>query len=95
MLAVAQRAIDNEQHEIGIGDPKFASVQLPIGIGDSLYTLIVHGQAFGLAGGDTFDFATHGFANGVPATNALKAMPSKDHARSWSRTKLHSPSSAV
>jgi hypothetical protein len=52
-------------YEIGIGNPKFASVQLPIGIGDSLYTLIVHGQAFGLAGGDTFDFAAHGFANGV------------------------------
>ena len=52
-------------YEIGTGDPKFASVQLPIGIGDSLYTLIVHGQAFALAGGDTFDFAAHGFANGV------------------------------
>jgi hypothetical protein len=52
-------------YEIGDGDPKFASVQLPIGIGDSRYTLIVHGQAFALAGGDTFDFAAHGFANGV------------------------------
>src|SRR5213078_618629 len=36
-------------YEIGTSDPKFASVQLPIGIGDSLYTLIVHGQAFALA----------------------------------------------
>jgi hypothetical protein len=52
-------------YEIGDGDPKFASVQLPIGIGDSLYTLIVHGHAFDLAGGDVFHFVAHGFAKGV------------------------------
>jgi len=52
-------------YEIGAGDPKFASVQLPIGIGDNRYTLIVHGKAFALAGGESFDFAAHGFANGV------------------------------
>ena len=69
LLAVSERFERNFafscDYEIGTGDPKFASVQLPIGIGDSLYTLIVHGQAFALAGGDTFDFAAHGFANGV------------------------------
>jgi hypothetical protein len=52
-------------YAIGDGNPMFAAVQLPIGIGNSLYTLIIHGQAFGLAGGDVFDFRTHGFPNGV------------------------------
>ena len=52
-------------YEIGIGDPKFASVRLPIGIGDNRYTLIVHGQAFALVGGEFFDFAAHGFTKGV------------------------------
>jgi uncharacterized membrane protein len=54
-------------YAIGAGDPFFGSVRLPIGIGDSLYTLIVGGQSFTLAGGDLFDFTTHGFANGVAA----------------------------
>jgi hypothetical protein len=52
-------------YAIGPGNPMFASVQLPIGIGNSLYTLITHGRSFGLAGGDVFDFRTHGFPNGV------------------------------
>lgn len=52
-------------YETGSGDPKFASVRLPIGVGDNRYTLIVHGQTFALAGGDRFDFAAHGFTKGV------------------------------
>jgi hypothetical protein len=52
-------------YEIGAGNPKFASVRLPIGIGDNRYTIIVHGQAFTLVGGELFDFADHGFAKGV------------------------------
>ncbi len=52
-------------YAIGDGDPKIASVQLPIGIGDSQCTLLVHGQSFAVAGGQTFDLAAHGFPNGV------------------------------
>jgi uncharacterized membrane protein len=52
-------------YAIGDGNPMFATVRLPIGIGNSLYTLIAHGRSFGLAGGDLFDFRTHGFPNGV------------------------------
>lgn len=52
-------------YRIGAGDPLFASVMLPIGIGDSLYTLTVGGQMFAVAGGDLFDFRTHGFLLGV------------------------------
>jgi len=43
----------------------FATVRFPIGIGDSLYTVVVHGRSFGVAGGDVFDFRTHGFPKGV------------------------------
>lgn len=49
----------------GAGDPNFATVELPIGIGDSLYTLSVGGLEFLLAGGDVFDFRNHGFLAGV------------------------------
>jgi uncharacterized membrane protein len=50
----------------GAGDPLFASVTLPIGIGDSLYTLGFDGMSFTLAGGVTFDFTTY-FAEGIGA----------------------------
>ena len=49
----------------GDGDPNFASVSLPIGIGDSLYKLIVGELEFDLAGGVVFDFIANGFAGGV------------------------------
>jgi probable HAF family extracellular repeat protein len=49
----------------GAGDPNFASVSLPIGIGDSLYKLIVGELEFDLAGGEVFDFIANGFAGGV------------------------------
>jgi probable HAF family extracellular repeat protein len=49
----------------GAGDPNFASVSLPIGIGDSLYKLIVGELEFDLAGGVVFDFIANGFAGGV------------------------------
>src|SRR5205823_10045769 len=52
-------------YEIGDSDPLFATVRLPIGIGDSLYVLVVHGTSFLLAGGDQFDFRANGFDNGV------------------------------
>lgn len=52
-------------YAIGAGDPLFASVTLPIGIGDNFFTIAVGGQSFTVAGGSVFDFTTHGFASGV------------------------------
>lgn len=49
----------------GTGDPLFASVTLPVGIGQAQFALTVAGQSYGLYGGDEFDFATHGFPDGV------------------------------
>jgi len=54
-------------YAIAPGDPLFASVRLPIGIGDNLYSLEVEGQTFDLAAGVLFDFLAHGFAGGVSA----------------------------
>ena len=52
-------------YRIGKKNPRFATVRLPIGIGDSRYTLKVGGKRFTLAGGDLFDFREHGFRKGV------------------------------
>ena len=52
-------------YAIGKGDPRIAKVQLPIGIGDSLYVVKVGGRKFAVAGGEWFDFRAHGFAAGV------------------------------
>lgn len=53
------------EYEIGMGDPQFATVRLPIGIGDNQYTLIVNGKTFPLAAGVLFDFLEHGYPAGV------------------------------
>lgn len=53
------------------GNPNFASVTLPIGIGDDQYTLLVNGIAFAVAGGDTFDFTAHGWSGGVSGFSVL------------------------
>lgn len=53
------------EYEIGSGDPQFATVRLPIGIGDNQYTLIVNGKTFPLAAGVLFDFSEHGYTAGV------------------------------
>lgn len=53
-------------YAIGKGDPRIATVQLPIGVGDSLYGLKVGGRKFVVAGGEWFDFRAHGFPDGVP-----------------------------
>ncbi|HZZ94342.1 MAG TPA: hypothetical protein VFE23_17405 [Usitatibacter sp.] len=53
------------EYATGRGDLAFATVRLPIGIGDSRYTLIVNGHSFALAGGELFDFRAHGYPNGV------------------------------
>jgi probable HAF family extracellular repeat protein len=54
-------------YAVGLGDPLFASLRLPIGIGDNLFELLVEGQTFDLPAGVLFDFIAHGFANGVSA----------------------------
>ena len=51
----------------GTGDPKFASVRLPIGIGDGFYRVKVRGRKFTLAGGELLDFRANGFPDGVDA----------------------------
>lgn len=52
-------------YRIGIGNPRFTSVRLPIGIGDSRYVLIVNGRQHPLSGGELFDFRAHGYPSGV------------------------------
>ena len=52
-------------YAIGKRDPRIAKVQLPIGIGDSLYVVKVDGRRWVVAGGQWFDFRTHGFPRGV------------------------------
>jgi len=52
-------------YRIGKENPRIATVQLPIGIGDSLYRLKVEGRRFTLAGGELFDFRANGFRRGV------------------------------
>ena len=52
-------------YAIGRHDPRIASVQLPIGVGDSLYALKVDGRKFVVTGGEWFDFRAHGFPHGV------------------------------
>lgn len=49
----------------GTGDPLFTTVRLPVGIGDSQYTLIVNHKEYPLPGGQLFDFTEHGFPGGV------------------------------
>lgn len=52
-------------YAVGKHDPRVAQVQFPIGIGDSNYLLKVGGAKFVVAGGQWFDFRTHGFPDGV------------------------------
>lgn len=65
------------QYQIGAGDPNFQSVVLPIGIGDSLYTLSTcDGTSLGtVAGGTTYDFGSGGLScfdvNGISASAGL------------------------
>jgi hypothetical protein len=53
------------EYDTGVGNPAFATVRLPIGIGDNQFTLVVGGKLFPLPAGQLFDFRTHGFPNGV------------------------------
>ena len=53
--------------ELGKKDPRFASVRLPLGIGNNKYVLVVGHKAFDLNAGQLFDFRTHGYKKGVKA----------------------------
>ena len=50
---------------IGKKDPLFATVRLPLGIGDNKYVLVVDRKAYDLNAGQLFDFQAHGHKNGV------------------------------
>ena len=63
-------------YAIGRKDPLFASVRLPIGVGDSMYLLKVEGRRFPLAGGVLFDFRAHGFRKGVRSFRVACIEPS-------------------
>ena len=52
-------------YEIGKKDPRFASVRLPLGIGDNKYVLVVGNKGFDLNAGQLFDFRAHGYKKGV------------------------------
>jgi hypothetical protein len=60
----------------GAGNPNFATVTLPFGIGDNLYTLLVGGKAFSLSGNQTFDFRLAGFSKGVSSFQVIGIEPS-------------------
>ena len=55
------------RYRVGKKDPLFATVRLPIGVGDSSYRVKVKGRKFTVAGGELFDFRTHGAPHGVKA----------------------------
>src|SRR3989454_206731 len=53
-------------YALGKPDPRFASVRLPLGIGNK-YVLVVRHKAFAVNAGQLFDFRAHGFKKGVNA----------------------------
>src|SRR5882672_9485215 len=53
-------------YALGEHDPRFASVRLPLGIGNK-YVLVVRHKAFAVNAGQLFDFRAHGFERGVKA----------------------------
>jgi probable HAF family extracellular repeat protein len=52
-------------YAVGAADPLFATVRLPFGIGDNVYTVIAAGRSFSVSANEQFDFRSHGFPNGV------------------------------
>lgn len=52
------------EYKTGAGDPNFASVLLPTGIGDNLYTIkLADGTLHAVTGGSVFQFASGGVSN--------------------------------
>jgi len=54
-------------YALGKHDPRFASVRLPLGIGNNKFVLVVRHKAFAVNAGQLFDFRAHGFKKGVKA----------------------------
>jgi hypothetical protein len=54
-------------YALGEDDPRFASVRLPLGMGNNKFVLVVRHKAFAVNAGQLFDFGGHGFKKGVEA----------------------------
>jgi hypothetical protein len=52
-------------YALGRHDPRFASVSLPLGMGNNKFVLVVRHKAFAVNAGQFFDFRAHGFKRGV------------------------------
>ena len=52
-------------YALGKDDPRFASVRLPLGMGNNKFVVVVRHKAFAVNAGQLFDFRTHGFEKGV------------------------------
>ncbi len=52
-------------YALGKHDPRFASVRLPLGMGNNKFILVVRHKAFAVNAGQLFDFRAHGFKKGV------------------------------
>jgi len=54
-------------YALGDDDPRFASVRLPLGMGNNKFVVAVRHKAFAVNAGQLFDFRAHGFKKGVKA----------------------------
>jgi hypothetical protein len=54
-------------YALGKHDPRFASVRLPLGIGNNKFVVAVRHKAFAVNAGQLFDFRANGFKKGVKA----------------------------
>src|SRR6266853_1617401 len=54
-------------YALGDDDPRFASVRLPLGLGNNKFVVAVRHKAFAVNAGQLFDFREHGFKTGVKA----------------------------
>lgn len=52
-------------YAVGKHDPDFATVRLPLGIGNNKFVLVVDEKAYDLNAGQLFDFSAHGHRKGV------------------------------
>jgi hypothetical protein len=52
-------------YALGEHDPRFASVRLPLGLGNNKFVVAVRHKAFAVNAGQLFDFRAHGFKKGV------------------------------
>lgn len=54
------------EYKTGAGDPPFATVSLPIGIGDNKFRVVLRGgESYRVNAGQLFDFRTHGYPSGT------------------------------